>query len=635
MSPPPGESVAPKRGIALGVITTFRYSMSRAPAGQPLFSTAFKLVAGALTVLGTVATIFTTARQEGMIGPLSIYASPVAFIRITPSTDTAWSLGDTLHYAVTASDTNGMALVAPELTWSAANAEVATVRPDGSVIATAAGETSLIVSAGRTIGRAKIVVHPRTVLLRPASDTIELPEGQSTSLIAVPFDAKGAIIRTALARWTISDTTVASVDSLGLATGLTPGIARATARLDGAETRMVVRVTPVLGGLAVAHGSGQHARAGTPLPAAVVVRSLSRQRQPIAGILLRAVAEEGRFEQDTATTDREGNARFTWILGDRPGPQRATFHADGIDSTATVGAEADPAPGNVRFTFVDSIGTAPAGGTLPDPLVLRLTDTLGEVLPDVPVRWIGQDGSRLVASGPRTDSLGQVSAQWTLGPRVGVNRARVVAGPGEAPAHPFSTRSLAGPPAAITLLAGDKQRLPVMRTITVRARLADRSGNLIAGTTLQVEPSAGTVTTIPATAANGEVRFRWTLGPTAGEQRLLLRAGSATARVTATALPAPAAKVEIVAPGISIVSSNSIRVVSAVTDSLGNPVAGVVVQFSVGAGSLNTRRATTDAQGRASTTWTLARRQGDQVITVHATGVRVDATKTVRRPAPR
>ena len=169
----------------------------------------------------------------------------------------------------------------------------------------------------------------------------------------------------------------------------------------------------------------------------------------------------------------------------------------------------------------------------------------------------------------------------------------------------------------------------------VRVRLADRSGNVIEGATLQVEPTAGTVATIPATGANGEVRLRWTLGPTAGEQRLTLRAGNATARVTATALPAPAAKVEVVAPSISIVSSNAIRVVSAVTDSLGNPVQGVVVQFSVNAGSLSTRRATTDAQGRATTTWTLARRQGDQVITVHATGVRVDATKTVRRPNSR
>jgi len=60
-----------------------------------------------------------------------------------------------------------------------------------------------------------------------------------------------------------------------------------------------------------------------------------------------------------------------------------------------------------------------------------------------------------------------------------------------------------------------------------------------------------------------------------------------------------------------------------------------VVQYSVTAGSLSTRRMTTDAQGHATSTWTLAKRQGDQVISVHAAGVPVDATKTVKRPAPR
>jgi len=609
--------------------------MSPAPAREPLFSTAFKITAGAISGAAALASVLTFARQEGMIGPLATLANPVAFIRLSPSADTAWSLGDTLHFAVTATDTNGVALTAPVLTWTVANTSVAEARPDGSVIAMGAGETSLIVSAGKTVARSWISVRPRTVVLRPAVDTVDLPEGSSTSLIAVPFDAHGAVIRNIIARWTSADTTIVDVDSMGLATGRTPGLTRATARRDAAETHLVVRVTPVLGSLAVPSGGGQHARAGTELPAAVVVRTLSRQGQPIGGILLRAVAEDGAVASDTATTGSDGNARFRWTLGDRPGPQRLVVHADLIDSVASVTAESDPTPDNVRFIVIDSIGAAPAGAALPSPITIRLTDTLGQVLPQVPVRWIGMDGSRIVADGPRTDSLGQVTARWTLGPKVGVNRGRVVAGPGESPALPITTRSLAGAPASITVLSGDKQRVQVLRVVTLRVRLADRSGNLIQGTTLTVEPTAGTVTTIPATGANGEVRFRWSLGPTAGEQRLTLRAGDATTRVTATALPAPASKVEVVAPSISIVSSNSIRVTSVVSDSLGNPVQGVVVQFSINAGSLGTRRATTDAQGRASATWTLAKRQGDQTMTVHATGVRVDATKTVRRPNSR
>lgn len=615
--------------------------MSRATPSQPLFSTAFKLVAGALTVLGTVATIFTTARQEGMIGPLSVLSSPVAFIRISPATDTAWSLGDTLHYAVSASDTNGIALTAPVLTWTVANTSIADVRTDGSVIAKGAGETSLIVSGGRTVARSTIVVRPRTVVLKPAADTVELPEGSSTSLIAVPYDARGAIIRGVLARWNSTDTNVVDVDSLGLATAHAPGLATASASLDGAGTRMVVRVTPVLGALTVHSGTGQHARASTELPAAVVIRSLSRQRQPLPGILLRAVPEAGSVEVDTATTGPDGTARFRWTLGERPGPQRMVVHAQGIDSVAIIGAEADPVAANVRFFLMDSVGTAPAGGALPSPITVRLTDSLGQVLPNVPVRWIGMDGSRIVANSARTDSLGQVTANWTLGPKVGPNRGRIIAGPGETPALPLSTRSMAGVPARITILRGNDQRGVVGQTLGARVtfRVTDAGGNPTPGVTLNVDQSDGTVTNPTVkTGSDGTASLRWAFGATAGPQRTVVsvqEAPSVKATVNSTARPAPASKVEIVSPSISIVSSNSIRVVSAVTDSLGNPISGVVVQYSVTAGSLSTRRVTTDAQGRATSTWTLARRQGDQVITVHAAGVRVDATKTVKRPTTR
>jgi len=87
-----------------------------------------------------------------------------------------------------------------------------------------------------------------------------------------------------------------------------------------------------------------------------------------------------------------------------------------------------------------------------------------------------------------------------------------------------------------------------------------------------------------------------------------------------------------VAPTISIVAAAKVRVIAVVSDSLGNPIAGTVVQPRVATGSVTPLRATTNAQGRATFIWTLARRAGDQTIHVHAAGVRVDAEKTVRRP---
>ncbi|MBW8772670.1 MAG: Ig-like domain-containing protein [Gemmatimonadetes bacterium] len=447
---------------------------------------------------------------------------------------------------------------------------------------------------------------------------------------------RGKLIRGALARWRSLDTSVVAVDSLGLATAVHPGVATTEARLDGVAAKLPVRVTPVLGSIAAGAGHDQHAPASTQLPMPVGVRTLSRQGQPIGDVLVHAVVDAGTLESDTARSGADGVARFRWTLGDRPGPQRLTASADEIDSTLVVGAEADPVERNTRFVLVDSIPTGPASAPLPRPVTVRLTDTLGQVLTDVPIRWLAQDGSRLVGGAARTDSLGLASATWTLGPKVGGNRGRILAGPVNTPAFAFTTRSLAGEPATIAVLTGDRQRLPVARAITVRVKVADAQGNVAAAVPLQTVLTAGSVVlTDPVTRADGTARLQWTLGPTAGAQTLELRAGPAKVQLSATALPAPAAQVEIVAPTISIVSAAQVRVVAVVSDSLGNPISGNVVQPRVAMGSVAPLRATTDAQGRASFTWTLAKRAGDQTITVRAAGVRVNATKTLRKAGPR
>jgi len=610
--------------------------MRKLPFSSAHFSLAFKITAGILSVLAALATIIPAARQSGILGPMPLLASNVARIRLAPNSDTAWALGDTLAFAATATDTNGATIPAPRLTWTVTNTEVAESHPDGSVIATGAGETTVLVTAGTASAQARVVVHPRAVALKPSVDTVFLPEGSVTSLIAMPYDVRGRLIRGALARWRSSDSTIVAVDTLGLATAMHPGVTTTEARLDGVATKLPVRVTPVLCSLAAGTGHDQHAPASTQLPMAVGVRTLSRQGQPIGDVMVHAAVDAGSLEADTARSGADGVARFRWTLGERPGPQHLTASADEIDSTLVVGAEADPVERNTRFVLVDSIPTGPASAPLPRPVTVRLTDTLGQVLSDVPVRWLAQDGSRLVANAERTDSLGLASATWTLGPKVGGNRGRIIAGPGGAPAFSFATRSLAGAPAQIAVLSGDRQRLAVTRSITVRVKVTDAQGNVATAVPLQSVLTAGSVVlTDPVTRADGTARLQWTLGPTAGAQTLELHAGPAKVQLTATALPAPASQVEIVAPTISIVSAPKVRVVAVVSDSLGNPISGNVVQPRVAMGSVAPLRATTDAQGRATFTWTLAKRAGDQTITLRAAGVRVNATKTLRKAGPR
>ncbi|MEP6745608.1 MAG: hypothetical protein ABJB33_08940, partial [Gemmatimonadota bacterium] len=146
--------------------------MPKPPQRRALFSLAFKITAGAISGLAALVSILTFARQEGVIGPLAAVGTNVARIRLTPSSDTAWALGDTLSFAALATDTNGLVLSAPALTWSITNTKVAEARSDGSAIATGAGETTILVTAGTASARARVVVHPRAVELKPSADTI-------------------------------------------------------------------------------------------------------------------------------------------------------------------------------------------------------------------------------------------------------------------------------------------------------------------------------------------------------------------------------------------------------------------------------------------------------------------------------
>ena len=81
--------------------------------------------------------------------------------------------------------------------------------------------------------------------------------------------------------------------------------------------------------------------------------------------------------------------------------------------------------------LVVSADTARAGIVgypLPDTVMVRVADTIGTALVDVPVAWTALDKGTVEVIHERTDSLGEARAVWTLGPRAGRQRLRVQAG---------------------------------------------------------------------------------------------------------------------------------------------------------------------------------------------------------------
>ncbi len=294
-------------------------------------------------------------------------------------------------------------------------------------------------------------------------------------------------------------------------------------------------------------------------------------------------------------------------------------------------AEADPVAARTRVTWLTENLVGQAGDTLTDPIVIRVTDSDGMALGDLPVGWSTPDGGSIVSLGARTDSLGEARARWTLGPRAGGQRIQVQVG--NARTMPlFTARATgeSGPAASIIVRAGDGQAGTVGGALAkpVIVRASDRLGNPVSGAWISILPKTGTVFDSTArTDSAGQLRVRWTLGSTAGVQHMILRLGGAAADVDVTAR----ARAQVAAK-LAFLSSHTVgtgMLAIGVTDSYGNPVAGLKVRFRASGGTVASANMVTDAKGQAQTRWTPAKKSKKRSVTAEVPGTEVRATLTL------
>jgi plastocyanin len=145
----------------------------------------------------------------------------------------------------------------------------------------------------------------------------------------------------------------------------------------------------------------------------------------------------------------------------------------------------------------------------------------------------------------------------------------------------------------------------------------------VAGPGAMVTPSPGT------TGADGISGAQWTLGQAAGLQTAQASVSGASGtpvQFSATAQAGPAAalaKTSGDAQTGTVSQALPSPLVVTVTDQFGNPVGGTAVQWSVtgGGGSVNPASSTSNAQGQASTVWTLGATVGPNAAQAGASGV--------------
>jgi hypothetical protein len=568
----------------------------------------FKMMAGALSAGAALVSILS---YTSAYAPL---ATKAYRLTLTPSRDTAASIGDTLQLAAIATDNRGAVLTGITPTWTSADPQVAAVDQAGTVVARGPGATAIIVRVGEKEARARIAVVQRGAALRMVDSVLRVPEGEHHKAALWVEDARNHAIRGAMVRWEAGDAAVATVDSAGEVTGVSPGRSELTATFDQLRATLPVEVVPVPASITVIAGEDQRGPAGKALGSPVTAQVVSRSGRPVAGVPVSLVlrSSQGTVLPEVDTSDAKGMVQGTWTLGPVPGRQQLALQVEGVPVSPVLTAEAEPVAANTRIALVGDSLAAEVGDSLPDVIAIRVTDSIGLVMADVPVAWSTPDGGKVSGLGTRTDSLGEARAHWVLGPKAGPQRVRVQIGNARL-VPPFTAQAMAraGTAVSVAIRSGDKQNgmagKALAQPLVVRA--VDRDGNLAPGARLQVNAIAGhAADSVITTDSTGHARIRWTLGQSAGVQRLLVCIAGETEAVEATARARagePATLKFVATPAAPAGKPTSRPMVVEVADAYGNPVADRSVSFSVTGGSLSSARVVTNSSGRASVVWKL------------------------------
>jgi hypothetical protein len=405
-------------------------------------------------------------------------------------------------------------------------------------------------------------------------------------------------------------------------------------------TQLPVEVYPVPSSLTLLSGDGQRAPAGRRVAQMVSVQVVSRSGRPVPGIPVRFVLEEneGRAEPQADSSDTQGVARANWTLGGLPGRQTLTVIADGVATPTVVTAEAEPVAANTRITVVSEELQGPVGSTLPDPVTVRVTDSSGVALADVPVAWSAANDGSILAAESRTDSLGETRARWTLGPRSGEQRAYVQVGSARTvPRFAVAAHALAGAAAKASVVGTGKNEGVVGQLLrpAVEIAVVDQGGNEVPGVPVSLQPLSGEVSdSVVMTDSTGRAKLPWTLGHTAGVQHLKVQVEGIDRplEIAARARAAGPANLAFVTPkpGTAARAVQSLDV--DVTDAYGNAVADQPVVFSTKFGSVSPARVMTDARGRAHTRWTPVTKVGRRTLVASVRGSDARATFVLEPP---
>ncbi len=294
---------------------------------------------------------------------------------VTPATATLTALEATEKLSAEVRDQNGQ-LLSADVMWASSNSSVASVDATGLVVAAGNGAATIGASAGTAVGTAEVTVE-QVVSLVTVLPADTLVQGDTIRFAAEGTDANGHPVVGAVFSWESSDTTVATVDAMGLATGKGPG-----------QTDIVATASDIVGNTRLV--------VVEPLPTSVAVSPDT--------LALRALGDTVRMGAEVL--DQIGRAivgsQVVWSSSDT---SVATIDSTGLLTAAGRGATviiatAGSIEGSAEVSVVQvatviavspSIDTIAPGDTLR--MIAEAFDDNGYSVPDVDFVWASSDAS--------------------------------------------------------------------------------------------------------------------------------------------------------------------------------------------------------------------------------------------------
>ncbi len=548
--------------------------------------------AGSTTIRATVDGVSGTAT-------LTVTEPPPVVARVTLSpSSVSIEEGGTQQFSATAFDSDNTMISGKTFAWSSSRTSVATINASGLATGVDAGSTTIRATVDGVSGTATLTVTespPVVDRVTVSPSSVSIKEGGTQQFSATAFDSDNTMISGKTFVWSSSRTSVATINSSGLATGVDAGSTTITATVGGVSGTATLTVTeppPVVARVAVSPSSVSIEEGGTQRFSATAYDS---DNTKISGKTFTWTSSSA----SVATINSSGLA-----TGVDAGSTTIRATVDGVSGTATLTVTESP-PVVDRVTVSPSSVSIEEGGT--QRFSATAYDSDNTKISGKTFTWTSSSASvaTINSSGLATGvDAGSTTIRATVDGKSGTATLTVTESP------PVVAR-VAVSPSSVSIEEGGTQRFS--------ATAYDSDNTMISGKTFTWTSSSASVATINSSGlATGVDAGSTTI-------RATVDGVSGTATLTVTEPPPVVARVTLSPSSVSIEEGGTQQFSATAFDSDNTMISGKTFAWS----SSRTSVATINASGLATGV-----DAGSTTIRATVDGVSGTATLTVTEPPP-